>query len=360
MTSLPAAPNAHAIGVMVLTLLGLYLFSRPRISLESSGLAVLTALIVGFEIFPYDGAGGRLGPNDFLAGFGNPALITIVALLVCSKALDVTGALHSTTRLLASVWGRQPRIGLLVTMFGVAIASMFMNNTPLVAMVLPVLVAVCMRTQTPMTTVLMPVGYATIIGGMATTIGTSTNLLVSNLVADHGMPRFGMFEFALPVVIAGSASILLLWFLAPHLLPARTPPLSDMSPRVFRGVLHVTERSAAVGKTLAELRTLTHGRMQVERIERGPDLFIARLPTQVLRAGDRLYVRGQSWQLKEYETVLGTPLKLANEPTSESEKRWLEEKTQQRLAEIVITSASPLYGQTIRHSALLAQYGLSP
>jgi Na+/H+ antiporter NhaD/arsenite permease-like protein len=282
---------------MALTVAALFLFSRQRISLESSGLAVLTALVVGFEVFPYSGAEGRLGANDFLAGFGNPALITIVALLICSKALDVTGALHSTTRLLAGFWGKKPRAGLLITMFGVAIGSMFMNNTPLVAMVLPVLVAVCMRTQTSTASVLMPVGFATIIGGMATTIGTSTNLLVANLVVDHGLPRFGMFDFALPVVIAGTASILLLWLLAPHLLPSRTPPLTDTSPRIFRGVLHVSEKSIAAGKSLAEVRTLTHGRMQVERIERGEDQFIARLPTLVLRPGDRLYVRGQSWQL---------------------------------------------------------------
>ena len=345
---------------MALTVAALFLFSRQRISLESSGLAILTALVVGFEVFPYSGTEGRLGPNDFLAGFGNPALITIVALLICSKALDVTGALHSTTRLLAGFWGKQPRAGLLITMFMVAIASMFMNNTPLVAMVLPVLIAVCMRTQTSTASVLMPVGFATIIGGMATTIGTSTNLLVANLVTDHGLPRFGMFDFALPVVIAGTASILLLWLIAPHLLPSRTPPLTDTSPRIFRGVLHVTEKSVAAGKSLAEVRALTHGRMQVERIERGEDQFIARLPTLVLRPGDRLYVRGQSWQLKEYEAVLGTPLLQENVPTSESEKRWLEEKTQQRLAEIVITSSSSLYGQTLRQSSLLAQYGLSP
>ena len=360
MNTLPAAPDAHAIGAMVLTLSALFLFSRQWLSLESSGLATITALIVGFELFPYNGSKGPLGANDFLAGFGNPALITIVALLICSKALDVTGALHSMTRQLARFWSKQPRAALLVTMFGVATASMFMNNTPLVAMVLPIPIAVCLRTQTSTSSVLMPVGYATIIGGMATTIGTSTNLLVANLVEDHGLPRFGMFDFALPAIIAGSASILLIWFLAPYLLPDRTAPLTDTSPRLFRGVLQVGEKSVAAGKTLAEIRTLTQGRMQIERIERGEDLFVARLPTVVLRPGDRLYVRGQSWQLKEFEMLLGTSLRQDNGQTSASEKNWLEDKTLQRLAEIVVTSSSPLYGQTVRQSPLLAQYGLSP
>jgi di/tricarboxylate transporter len=354
------APNAHAIAVMALTVFALFLFSRPRISLESSGLAVLTLLVVGFELVPYETATRSLGSADFLAGFGNPALITIVALLICAKALDVTGALHSSTRLLAGFWAKAPRGGLLITMVFAAVASMFMNNTPLVAMILPVLVAVCIRTQTAASSVLMPVGFATIIGGMATTIGTSTNLLVVELAADYGLPRFGMFDFALPVVIAGSVSILALWLIAPRVLPSRTPPMTDTSPRIFRAVLHVTAKSAAAGRTLADLRTMTHGRMQLERIERGEDLFIARLPTTVLRDGDRLYVRGQSWQLKEFETVLGAPLRQSDMPTTEAEKSWLEEKTQQRLAEIVITSASSLYGQTLKQSPLLEQFGLSP
>ncbi len=345
---------------MALTLFALYLFSRPRISLESSGLAILTLLIVGFEIFPYEGASGSLGSTDFLAGFGNPALITIVALLICAKALDVTGALHSATRLVARSWARAPRAGLLITMVAAAVASMFMNNTPLVAMILPVLVAVCIRNQVSASSVLMPVGFATIIGGMATTIGTSTNLLVVELAADQGLPRFGMFDFALPVVLAGSVGIMVLWLIAPWVLPARTPPLTDTSPRIFRGVLHVTAKSAVVGRTLAEVRTLTQGRMQLERIERGNDLFIARLPTTVLRDGDRLYVRGQSWQLKDFETVLGAPLSQSDMASSEAEKRWLAEKSQQRLAEIVITSASSLNGQTLRQSPLLDQFGLSP
>ncbi|MEX0709276.1 MAG: SLC13 family permease [Woeseia sp.] len=355
-----AAPDGHAIAVMALTLFALFLFSRPRISLESSGLAVLTLLIVGFELFPYESASSSLGSTDFLAGFGNPALITIVALLICAKALDVTGALHSSTRLLARFWAKAPRAGLLLTMVMAAVASMFMNNTPLVAMILPVLVAVCIRNQVTASSVLMPVGFATIIGGMATTIGTSTNLLVVELAAEQGLPRFGMFDFALPVILAGSVGILALWLIAPWVLPARTPPMTDTSPRIFRGVLHVTARSAAVGRTLSEVRTLTQGRMQLERIERGNDLFIARLPTTVFREGDRLYVRGQSWQLKEFETVLGAPLRQSDMPTSEAEKRWLEEKSQQRLAEIVITSASSLNGQTLRQSALLEQFGLSP
>jgi di/tricarboxylate transporter len=360
LTTFPPPPDLHAIAVMLLVLLALCMFSSSRISMESSGLAVLTALVLGFELFPYADASGVVGPGDFLGGFANPALITIIALLICSKALEVTGALHTSTRLLAALWGRNPRGALLATMFIVAVGSMFMNNTPLVAMTLPVLVAVCIRTQTPVAGVLMPVGYATIIGGMATTIGTSTNLLVVDLSARMGMPRMEMFEFALPVVLAGSASIVFIWLLAPRVLPDRSSPMSDAAPRIFRGVLHVTADGPVAGLTVSEVLAKTEGRMQLERIERGENLYIARLPTTVLRAGDRLYVKGPSRQLKEFETQIGAPLWRADGATSESARRWVEEKTQQRLAEIVITSASILNGQTLGQSTLLGQYGLSP
>ncbi|HWM28895.1 MAG TPA: SLC13 family permease [Woeseiaceae bacterium] len=360
MTTFPETLDPHALAVMLLVVVALFLFSSSRISMESSGLAVLTAMVVGFELFPFSGPRGELGPGDFLAGFSNPALITIVALLICSKALEVTGALHTTTHLLAGLWRRNPRGALLATMFAVAIASMFMNNTPLVAMTMPVLVAVCIRTQTPVTGVLMPVGYATIIGGMATTIGTSTNLLVVDLAERLGMQRFEMFDFALPVVIAGSVSIVFVWLIAPKVLPDRSAPMTDTTPRIFRGVMHVTPGSPAEGLTVSEVLAKTHGRMQLDRIERGTDLFIARLPTTILRSGDRLYVRGQSRQLKEFELQLGAPLWTSGGATSESARSWVEEKTQQRLAEIVITSASALNGQTLGQSALLGQYGLSP
>lgn len=345
---------------MLLAAVAIFLFSRHRIPLESSGLAVLTALVVVFQLFPDPETFGQVGPADFLAGFGNPALITIIALLVCSKALDVTGALRTVARTLGNLWSRSPRGALLLTMFGVAVASMFMNNTPLVAMMLPVLVAVCIRTQAPVHGVLMPVGYATIIGGMGTTIGTSTNLLVVDISARLGLPRFEMFDFTLPVVIAGSVCIVFLWLIGPRLLPNRAAPMTDTSPRIFRGVLHVTEASAAAGKTLAEVRALTDGRIQIDRIERGEDLFIARLPTTTLRVGDRLYVRGDSRQLKDYEQLFGTPLWRPDATTSDAAKLWVEEKTQQRLAEIVVTSASSLYGRTLGESRFLEQYALSP
>jgi di/tricarboxylate transporter len=351
--------STHAIAAILLTGFALFLFSRDRIPLETSGLLVLIILIFGFELFPYTSDDGYLGPRELLAGFGNPSLITIIALLICSKAIGATGAINSLTRILARIWQKRPREGLLLIMIVAAGASMFMNNIPIVAMFLPLLVALCMRTGAAPSRVLMPVGYATIIGGMATTIGTSTNLLVVDLSAQLGMEELQMFDFMLPVLMAGSVGVLFLWLIGPRLLSDRDPPMTDISPRVFHGVLHVTDSSKIVGKTLAEIRGMTNERLQIERIERGAGLFIARLPTIVFQEGDRLYIRATTDELKEFESALGAPLHSRDMVASESEKSWLDEQTQQ-LAEIVVTPNSPLQGWDFSASGLLQHFGLTP
>src|SRR5690606_32222131 len=154
--------------------------------------------------------------------------------------------------------------------------------------------------------------------------------------------------------------LLLMWVIGPWVLPERGTPSLELGPRVFRGVLHVTEGSAAAGRTLGEIRALTQGRIQLERVERGEGLFMARLPTLVLRPGDRLYVRGDSRTLKECEQALGTPFWHPDAAAGEAAKRWMEESTQQRLAEIVVTSASPLYGQVLTETRFLEGYNLTP
>jgi di/tricarboxylate transporter len=121
----------------------------------------------------------------------------------------------------------------------------------------------------------------------------------------------------------------------------------------------VTDTSTIVGRTLAEVRVKTSGRLRIERIERGDGLFIARLPTVVFQAGDRLYVRAPTDELKEFESVLGTPLHSSETAASVSEERWLAEQTQQ-LAEIVVTPTSPLQGWEFWASGLLQRFGLTP
>ena len=353
---MPPLPDIHAIAVILMTGVTLYLFAREQIPLETTGFLVLIALVLGFYFFEYPG----VEPQDFLLGFGNEALVTICALLIASKGLEVTGALQPLANLMAAGWQERPGLSLLTTLIVGAVTSAFLNNTPIVVMLLPILVAVCLRSGIAPSGVLMPMGLATLIGGMATTIGTSTNLLVVGIAETQGLPKFGMFDFTLPVLFAAVPGILFLWAIAPRLLPERKPPMSDIAPRVFKALLYVNADSFANGKTLTEVRAKTENRMRIDRVQRGDNLFVARLPSVVLQEGDRLYVSDTADRLKDYEKLLGATLYNATDvdhPVSEDVPLATEG---QQLAEAVITRGSPLHHRTLKVGQFSSRFGLVP
>jgi len=175
--SLPPLPDMHAIAVLLLTGVAVYVYARDMLPAETTSLLVLVALALGFYVFPYPG----LEPQQFLRAFGDEALITICALLVASQAVEVTGALQPLSRLMAAGWQDSPRRSFLIVLLAGAFISAFLNNTPIVVMTMPILIAVCLRTGTSPSTVLMPMGFAVIFGAnmsFATPIGYQTNLLI--------------------------------------------------------------------------------------------------------------------------------------------------------------------------------------
>lgn len=353
---MPAPPSLHAVAAIVLTFLAVFLFTREKLRLESTSFFVLIVILVWFELSSIEFEGARVRAADFLAGFGNEALITISALMILTKSLENTGALQPIGHLLGRLWIVWPRLAFLATLLTAAALSMFLNNTPVVAAVLPLLVAVSLQAGVSPSGILMPVGFATIIGGMATTIGTSTNLLVTGIAADMGVREFAMFDFAMPVLVVGGVAILFLWIVAPRLLPDRRPPLTDIEPRIFDSRLAIEENSPAEGKTLREVLTLCKN-MTVKKIERG-GLSMVKLPLVVLKAGDKLHVSDTPENLKEYERLLGATLLAADSRASVSAEHPLE--SDEHVAEVVVTSGSVLERNTLDGTRLLSTYGLVP
>ena len=224
---MPEFPGAHALMVMLLTVFALYLFTRDRIPLETAGMGVLLLLLLAFQFWPLEQDGELIRPTDFLLNLGHEALVTITALLVAGKGLETTGALRPVALFFTRLWTRQPLLAALLTLVGSAFFSAFVNNTPVVVMLLPVLTAAALHAKQAPSSILLPMGFATLIGGMSTVIGTSTNLLVVKLAEqDLGLPTFGMFSFSLPVLLVGSVAMLFLWLVAPRLVPERTLPLA--------------------------------------------------------------------------------------------------------------------------------------
>ena len=356
---MPLLPDPHAIAAMVLVVAALSLFASERLPLETSCLLVLAALVLGFQLFPYERNGLPLRISEFFSGFGHEALVTVCCLMVMGQALETTGALKPVATLLARAWAAQPLLSLLLTLVAAAVLSAFVNNTPIVVLLLPMLVGLSLSGGgVRSSSVLMPMGFATLLGGMATTIGTSTNLLVVGVAADLGVPRMGMFDFVLPASIAGGVGILYLWLIAPRLLPDRSPRLKDTSPRVFESLLYIGEDSVANGLTLTEVRKLAGGGFQVLNIERGEGLSVTRLPSVKLKQGDRLRVRDTPEKLMEFERVLGATLhNVGKDKHAVSEAHPLSAEDQQ-IAEIVLTDTSVLQGHALAELRFAERYSL--
>ncbi len=338
--------NPHAIATMLLTLLALILFSREQTPLESSSLLVIVLLAFGFSLFPYtDPQGQTLDPLQFFTGFGHEALLAVCGLMVAGHGLVRTGALEPIGRLLANLWSFSPALSLLGTLIVGAVLSAFINNTPIVVLLLPILVSVAVKTNTNASGILMPMGLATLLGGMTTTIGTSTNLLVVSAAKDFGINSFGIFDFVLPGSIAAGAGIIYLWLIAPLILPKRTAVMPNTSPRVFTAHLLIPEGSFAANKSLRDILEKTGNLMKVERIRKPEETFTLPFPDAIVRAGDRLLVRDTPQCLKEFESLIGATL--YNKDVKVDEDHPLTEDNQQ-LAELVIDRGSPMVRRSLK------------
>ncbi len=350
------SPQPHAIGVLILTVVALLLFTRDKIPLETSSLLILCLLALGFHLFPFTTTDGSIFPvKNFFHGFGNEALIAVCALMVAGQALVRTGAMEPIGRVLAKMWKISPSLSLLLTLVTGAVLSAFVNNTPIVVLLLPVLISVSLKTGQSPSGTLLPMGLATLLGGMATTIGTSTNLLVVKVAEELGVPKFGMFDFAMPVVITSVVAILYLWLIAPKIIPERKPPMASTSPRVFTAAIKINDGGMAANKTIAEIRGYTDGKIAIQKVIRSEQLTIATLPDVVIKAGDRLLVNDTAENLREYETILGGSLYMGELAVDDANPLHAGD---QSIAELVVTSGSLLYQVRVADARLESKYNL--
>ena len=354
---MPDLPEIHALFVMMLTVLGLYLFSRDWISIESSSLTILSILVVSFYFFPYSFNGNLINPIDlFLTNFGNEALITICLLLAIGKAIEINRSLDPLVGFLSRSWVNHPKLSLLgVLLFG-GFFSAFINNTPIVVMLIPALISVSENAKISSSKVLMPMGMATIIGGMATTIGTSTNLLVVGIANDMGLDEIQLFDFVIPALIAGSFGMLFLWLIAPNMLIDRSPRTQKKENLVFEASLYVNQGEFSDGKTLAEILERVGDGFNIDKIKRSDSLFVAKIPSVIFEPGDRIYVRDSLKNLQNYQEILG--LSLFEEEQNKNIEQEQDEET--RLAEVVITGGSLLDHTSLSSQHFASRFNLIP
>ncbi|MDX1490739.1 MAG: SLC13 family permease [Pseudohongiellaceae bacterium] len=350
----PTVPNEHALLSMLLTVVALFLFTRKSIPLEISSLGLLAIMALLFSVYPFSENGEEFEAIEFFQGFGHEALITVCALMVIGQGLVQTGALEPIGRVLTRAWAVAPFISFLCTLIISAIMSAFINNTPIVVLLLPILISVCMRTKSPASKILMPMGFATLVGGMSTTIGTSTNLLVVSVAHDLGQDQIRMFDFMLPAALASGMAILYLWLIAPLLLKDSKINIEDSSRRLFQARLKIDEDCPMVGETIAKAKLTASDGINITQVRRG-DHSIFPLPDAILKEGDSLIVVDTANRIRAATDALKTKLYSGEYEVDEEHPLTAEN---QAVAEIAVVSGSRLDHANLRYASFLQRHQL--
>jgi len=295
-------------------------------------------------------AAGVITPEETFAGFSNQSMATIGALLVLAAALRNTGAMEATFgRLFRRT--RYELGGLLRFVFPVATVSAFLSNTTIVAMTMPVVIDWARRNRLSPARFLIPLSYASILGGVVTMIGTSTNLTVAGLILQSKMRPMSFFELApvgLPVCAVGLAYLLTI---GRRLLPDRKDPAQEFGERQreYTVAMRVAPASPLAGQSIedAGLRHLP-GLFLVE-IERGESILSPVASAEILRAGDRLVFAGRVSTIVDLQRIRGLlPATETADPAVLGPER--------SLIEAVVSNSSPLVGRSIRDANFRTVY----
>lgn len=289
-------PSLHALAAMLLAVAMFSGFASGRVRVEIISLLTIGAIALGLYFFPLDGGVPADGLALAFGGFGHHALITICALMVLGRGLVVTGALDPAARMLTVIWRFNRYIGLLVTLVIALFASMIINDTPVLVLLLPILVQLARKGGMPASRTLIPVNSAILIGGMSTTIGTSTNLLVVSIATDLGMQPIGVFHYTEIVLIAALIVLPYVWLVMPRLLPDNSQTVTPEQRR-YSATLRLNGPTTAVGKTPEQIVAMLPPDLHVQVPIAGP-----------LQPGMRLSVSGTHEALEDAAHILRASL----------------------------------------------------
>ena len=296
---------------------------------------------------------GILTPGQAAEGFGNEGMLTVAVLFVVAAGIESTGAMDWVVR---RVLGRPKSTVAAQTRMMVPVAAMsaFLNNTPVVAMMLPIVQDWAKRIGISPAKLLMPLSWATILGGTITIIGTSTNLVVTGLASKrHAELAWNIFEIAPIGLVVATAGLVYIVVLSRWLLPDRSGAVPDTeNARDYSVAFRVEGDSPIVGSTIegAGLRHLP-GLYLVE-IERGGETMAAVPPDTKLRAGDVLIFVGVLESVVDLRKIRGLV------PAADDQVKKLSGPTsRRRLVEAVVAYGSPLAGKTVREAAFRTRFG---
>lgn len=339
--------------VLGILLVSLILFISEVIRMDLVALLVLGALAVS----------GLVSADEAFAGFSNSAVITVWAMFILSAGLTRTGIADIIGRQVMRLAGRREIAMIVVIMITAAVLSAFMNNIGVAALMLPVVVDVARRTRIPPSRLLMPLAYATLLGGLMTLIGTPPNLLVSEVMTQNGYAPFGLFDFTPLGGAVMGAGVLFVALFGRFLLPrGKSVRSKHQSQRSLRNryklqertfMLRVPEASVLVGKTLGESRIgASTGLIILALVRFGRSDTLPSRQTR-LKGGDGILVQGRLDQFRE--------LQRWSDLVIEREAPVLKSMVAAKIAyaEVELDEGSPLVSELIRHAAFRTRFNVS-
>ena len=324
------------------------LYASEKFPMEQTSLGLLAALLLLFHFAPLEIPGGipgqRLDARGLLAGFADPALIAVLALMVVGQGLIRTGALDQSIRFMSRRFQRRPRLTLILTLSAIAVLSGFINNTPIVVIFIPVMATIAERLNRGPSRLMMPLSFAAILGGMVTLIGSSTNLLVAGAADAMNQPAIGFFDFAVPGSLLAIVGLTYVFFVLPYLLNERASMASELTGEGKQYIAQIAVRpgsplvgQSAVAGMIPDLQGMT-----VRLIQRGAESHLPPFEEILLRPGDTVVVAATRAVLTE---ALARMPELAATDDGGQENGGVGDSM---LAEAMVTPASRIIGRSLR------------
>jgi di/tricarboxylate transporter len=283
-----------ALLVFGLLAVAVVLFVWDRVPFDVAAVIILSSLLLT----------GLVSPREGLAGFSNPATVTIGAMFVLSEGLRRTGALETVSEALSTYGSGNYWLTLTLMMGVIGVVSAFINNTAAVAIFIPVVIGVAADLRVSASKLLMPLSFASMFGGVCTLLGTSTNILVSSIAQEHGVRPFGMFEFTTVGLIFMVVGFAYIYTVGMPLIPARRGGQNltrDYEMQEYLTDVCLNEESPYVGDTVEESRLTKDLDLDILQIFRSSEEPIQRDMDAPMEAGNVLRVRGS---IEEIEKLL--------------------------------------------------------